>query len=213
MAVDSSKYGYQDLAQRYELSADKVAQLQRYAELLIEWNERMNLTALCEPEEIIAYHFKDSLEISRFYPVYKATLVADVGTGAGFPAMPLKIMYPELPLLLIEVSSKRIAFLREVIATFNMQQVEIVDLDWRTFLRKTTYSVDLFIARASLAPSELVRIFKAQSHYKEAHLIYWASQQWQPDDAVSSYMYERHEYTVGDKKRQYVFFKDAVRQQ
>jgi hypothetical protein len=87
--------------------------------------------------------------------------------------------------------------------------VEIVDLDWRTFLRKTTYPVDLFVARASLAPSELVRIFKPQSHYKDAHLIYWAAQQWQPDAAVARYMYEQHEYAVGDKKRQYVFFKDS----
>jgi 16S rRNA (guanine(527)-N(7))-methyltransferase RsmG len=213
VAVDSTKYAYQELGQRYDLSPDKLLQLQQYAELLIQWNEQMNLTAICQPEEIVAYHFKDSLEITRLYQINKVKMLADVGTGAGFPALPLKIMYPELSLVLIEVSSKRITFLQEVINALNLQNVEIVDLDWRTFLRKTDYPIDLFVARASLAPAELIRIFKANSPYKEADLIYWASEQWQPDQTVAPAMYAQHLYTVGDKKRQYVIFKHAAGEQ
>lgn len=206
VVVDSTKSGYQKLAECYKLSPEQITQLQTYADLLATWNERMNLTALDEPEDILHYHFKDSLEISRFYPMDQVTMMADVGTGAGFPAIPLKIMYPHMQVVLIEVLNKRISFLQEVIRVLGLQNIEVVPLDWRTFLRSTSYPLDLCIARASLAPAELMRMFKSH-HYKQARLVYWASEQWQPDASMADYLYERHYYEVGDRKRQYAFFR------
>lgn len=209
MAIDAIKSAYQQLAAEYNLSLKQIEQLQTYAQLLVDWSERMNLTALLDPFEIITYHFKDSLEISRFMDFAQVQTLADIGTGAGFPAIPLKIMHPHLQLILIEVNSKRIRFLQEVMHLLDLTNITIVDLDWRTFLRKTDYSIDLFIARASLAPAELVRIFKAHSLYKHARLVYWAAELWQPDAAVAPYLQECYSYEVGARKRQYALFADT----
>ena len=196
-------------ADRFSLSDEQLSAFELYAHQLQVWNKKINLTAIDNLESIITAHFQDSVEITRFVDFNKIDMISDIGTGAGFPGLPLKIMFPHLKVVLIEVNQKKVQFLRTIVDTLDLVDVEVVDLDWRTFLRQTALPIELFLARASLQPIELMRIFKPQSAYKKAALIYWASQHWQPDDAVKPYI-NRHEwYEVDGKRRQYIFFAEA----
>ena len=84
-----------------------------YMNLLIEWNEKINLTAITEPDEIIIKHFIDSLTIEKY--IEENSTLADIGTGAGFPGIPLKIYRDDINIKLIDSLNKRINFLNEVI--------------------------------------------------------------------------------------------------
>lgn len=86
----------------------------RYAALLVEWNKKMNLTAITEPREIVVKHFIDSLSLLSVYSIPQGARLVDVGTGAGFPSVPLKIARPDLNLTLLDSLNKRITFLQTV---------------------------------------------------------------------------------------------------
>lgn len=188
------------------LSQEQEKQFARYLSLLLEWNERINLTAITDIPAIIDYHFQDSLQAAKEVDFTKIDGMIDVGTGAGLPGIPLKICYPHLNVFLIEVNSKKIAFLQEVIKELSMNSVEVYPFDWRTFLRKTTYQSDLICARASLKPAELIRMFKADSFYKNSQLIYWGAAHWQPGKKEQPFVEKEIMYTIGNKKRKLVFF-------
>lgn len=91
--------------------ADK---FQRYYELLIEWNEKINLTAITEPSEVIVKHFVDSLLVLKSVEIKQGAKMIDVGTGAGFPAVPIKIMRPDIEMTLLDGLNKRLKFLNLV---------------------------------------------------------------------------------------------------
>lgn len=188
------------------LNAQQENQFKRYFELLIEWNERMNLTTITHPVDIIAYHFQDSLYIDRFVDFKVLSSFVDVGTGAGFPAIPLLIKYPQLTGILIEVNHKKLTFLQTVLEELALPQVEFCDVDWRTFLRKTNFDVQLVVSRASLHTDELMRMFKPGSPYKDATLVYWASKEWQISRQDELFFDHEIHYTIKNKKRRYVFF-------
>ena len=103
---------------RIELSEHQIEQFYIYMKLLTEWNEKINLTAIIEPKEIILKHFIDSLTISS--QIQQSRTIADIGSGAGFPGIPLKIVNPEKELVLIDSLSKRVNFLNEVIKKCNI---------------------------------------------------------------------------------------------
>jgi len=189
-----------------KLTEAQAKQFQTYLHLLIEWNKRFNLTAITQPDEIIERHFRDSLSLRPFVEKHPSPTIADVGTGAGIPGIPLKIAMPDLKLILIEVNQKKISFLNEVISTLGLENVEIYPNDWRTFIRKTSYPVNLFVARASLQPKELLRIFNPSSPYNHAQLVYFASQQWQPDTHATPYIMHEERYGTGDRERRLIFF-------
>ena len=96
-----------------EFNDKQLEQFFEYMNLLIEWNEKINLTAITEPKEIIIKHFIDSLTINKY--IEKNNKIVDVGTGAGFPGIPIKIYRPEVEVTLVESLNKRINFLNEVI--------------------------------------------------------------------------------------------------
>lgn len=205
--IDKNKNSlWQDFAARNKLMNVQQEQFKKYAVMLQEWNTGFNLTALTDTEDIVDHHFQDSLEIMRFVDIAACKMIADVGTGAGFPAIPLKIMFPHIPFVLIEVNNKKVRFLQAVLEVLGLTQVEFVTDDWRTFLRHTELPIDLFLARASLQPEELLRIFKGQSFYNHARMIYWASQHWQPMKAEKKYICADEAYTVGGKDRRYIVF-------
>jgi 16S rRNA (guanine(527)-N(7))-methyltransferase RsmG len=192
----------------YQLTDHQVEQFKQCQELLIAWNKKMNLTAITKPEDIIALHFQDSLELGKAIDMDLVASVADVGTGAGFPGIALKIKYPSIMLYLIEVNQKKITFLQELIKQLNLSDVEIYSDDWRTFLRHTSGDIDLFCARASLQPEELVRMFKPSCSYKNSKLVYWAAGDWKASAEVKKYITDEHAYSILEKKRKLVIMKN-----
>ena len=105
-------------------SVEQIEQFYKYMNLLIEWNEKMNLTAITEPKEIILKHFIDSLTILKY--IDDNSKLVDVGTGAGFPGVPLSIMNPTLKITLVDSLNKRLIFLQEVVKELNLKNIEIV---------------------------------------------------------------------------------------
>ena len=101
-------------------SAEQLASLETYAKLLVEWNQKMNLTAITSPEGIAVLHFADSLSFLSAFPLKGDEKVLDIGTGAGFPAIPLKIMNPTVRFTLMDSLNKRLTFLREVLGTLSL---------------------------------------------------------------------------------------------
>jgi 16S rRNA (guanine527-N7)-methyltransferase len=198
----------QNLINKYALTDELIVKFERYVELLIEWNKKFNLTAITDPDAIITHHFDDSLAIAQHIDFNKAHCTADIGTGAGFPGIPLKILFPHLTTVLIEVNNKKRTFLAHIIKELALENVIIYPLDWRTFLRATNYPIDYFFARASLQPEELIRIFKPTSPYKEATLIYWASQHWVSNKAEAPFIKKEITYTLNaTTQRKFIFFK------
>ena len=106
------------------LNEAQIEQFYDYMNLLLEWNEKINLTAITKPEEIILKHFIDSITIAK--NIKKDAKIVDVGTGAGFPGIPLKIVRPDLQITLLDSLNKRIIFLNEVITQLKLDKIVAV---------------------------------------------------------------------------------------
>lgn len=125
-------------------SMEQTEQFFEYMKLLIEWNEKINLTAIIEPEEIILKHFIDSITILK--EIEKDSKLVDVGTGAGFPGIPLSIMEPSLKITLVDSLNKRLIFLEEVINKLNLKNVELVHARAEEFGQNKQYREKFDIA-------------------------------------------------------------------
>ena len=108
------------------LSEEQKTQFLQYYELLVEWNSFMNLTAITEFDQVITKHFLDSLSLVKVCDVEQAGRILDVGTGAGFPGMPLAILCPQTEFVLLDALRKRIDFLNEVITDLGLTNVTAV---------------------------------------------------------------------------------------
>lgn len=100
---------------KIELSEEQLSQLDTYYKLLVNWNEKMNLTAIIEPKDVALKHFADSLSVLNYVDIPKNASVIDVGTGAGFPGLVLKISRPDIKLTLLDSLNKRLVFLEDVL--------------------------------------------------------------------------------------------------
>ncbi|MCI9017022.1 MAG: 16S rRNA (guanine(527)-N(7))-methyltransferase RsmG [Clostridia bacterium] len=107
-----------------EVEEKSILKFYNFMKLLIDWNNKINLTAIIEPKEIIIKHFIDSLSIDKY--IKQNLKVIDIGTGAGFPAIPLKIVNPKINFTLLDSLSKRINFLKELIYIIDLQGVETI---------------------------------------------------------------------------------------
>jgi len=192
------------------LTDKQLEQFKRYEALLYEWNKAMNLTAISGASETVNRHFSDSLILRKFLDLSKVNLVTDVGSGAGFPGVPLKIMFPHLAVILIEVKHKRRKFLQALIDQLELKDIQICELDWRTFLRKTESEVDYFLARATLDPIELCRMFRPGCSYKNSKLVYWAAIDWKPEGIVEQFVQKEFMYIIKRKQRKLVLMGRSV---
>lgn len=132
--------------QNVNLNGVQIEQLDTYASFLKEYNEKINLTAICEYEEVLDKHFYDSLLLS-FNKEIKGSLV-DVGTGAGFPGVVLKIVYPDLKVILIEPLKKRCVFLNELIEKLGLKDIEVINSRGEDFSLTNREKYDFVTARA-----------------------------------------------------------------
>ena len=133
------------LSNNIEVTNRQLQQFERYADLLIEWNEKFNLTSITGREDIYVKHFYDSILPSLYHDL-KGSLT-DVGSGAGFPGIPLKIMYPDLEVTLIEPTGKRCTFLNEVISQLSLDKITVVNMRSEDYARENV-RFDFVTARA-----------------------------------------------------------------
>ncbi len=132
----------------YTLQEEQLEQFFTYKELLIEWNKKMNLTAIEQEEDIITKHFIDSLSIASYIP--DTAKVIDIGTGAGFPGIPLKILKKDLSITLLDSLNKRITFLEEVIRNLSLENIQAVHARAEELAHKEEYreQYDIAVSRA-----------------------------------------------------------------
>lgn len=109
-----------------EISSDEAEKFDRLYELLIDWNSRMNLTSITDRKDVIIKHFVDSIAIMNYCDLDDGFSVIDVGTGAGFPGLPLKILLPDLKLTMLDSVNKKLNFVREAVSELSMTGVEVI---------------------------------------------------------------------------------------
>lgn len=120
----------------HDMEQKKQKQFNRFYELLVEWNKVMNLTAITEYDEVVEKHFIDSLSIEKAVDLNTIDTVIDVGTGAGFPGIPLKIAYPHLKITLLDSLNKRVKFLNSVISELQLENIEAIHGRAEDFAKK-----------------------------------------------------------------------------
>jgi len=108
------------------VSDRQLEQFETYYRELVSWNEKMNLTGITEREQVYVKHFYDSISLSFFYPLESVGSIADIGAGAGFPSVPLKIMFPHLQVTIVDSLQKRIGFLNALVATLGLDGVRCI---------------------------------------------------------------------------------------
>ncbi len=152
--------------------------------LMLEWNRRLNLTRITRIEEILVKHILDSLAPGHWLPRGKATL--DVGTGPGFPGIPLKILHPDAPMLLLEANRKKVSFLKVVASRLGMEGLDAVQGRWEE-MHRAGYPPSPS-RRFGLAIMRAVRLEAGQLEYFSRHVLeaggvfaWWAGPQTGPD--------------------------------
>lgn len=143
---------------KIELQEKQIEEFYKYMNLLLEWNEKINLTAITEPNDVILKHFVDSITISKY--IEKYAMLVDVGTGAGFPGIPIKILRPDVKVVLVDSLNKRINFLNEVIKELDLQNIETVHARAEEFGRNKKYRETF-----DIATSRAVANFSTLSEY------------------------------------------------
>lgn len=131
-----------------EVTPYQQEQLQKYYQLLIEKNKVMNLTTITEEKEVYIKHFYDSATLVKVIDTNKNLKVCDLGTGAGFPGIVLKILFPNLEITLVDALQKRITFLNEVINTLNLVGIVAVHARMEEFIINHEEEYDIITARA-----------------------------------------------------------------
>ncbi|OGO40285.1 MAG: 16S rRNA (guanine(527)-N(7))-methyltransferase [Chloroflexi bacterium RBG_16_57_8] len=147
----------------FELNNRQVEQFEAYYHVLVEWNKKVNLTSITAYEDVQIKHFLDSLTVTLAFrrgTNYDGLRVIDVGTGAGMPGIPLKILLPEIRLTLLEATEKKAAFLRHVIGKLGLDDVEVVSGRAEDVAHKTEHreKYDLVLSRAVAALPTLVEL-------------------------------------------------------
>lgn len=138
-----------------EVTEKKLNQLKKYYELLIESNKVMNLTAITKQEEVYLKHFYDSLTISKIIDLNQEKALCDLGSGAGFPGIVLKIFYPNLNIVLVDSLNKRINFLNKVIEELELENITAIHSRIEDYSKENVEKFDVVTARA-VAPLNIL---------------------------------------------------------
>jgi len=133
-----------------KVTENQIKQFDQYYEMLVEWNKVMNLTAITEYDEVIVKHFSDSLSIVKMQDMQQDMKIIDIGTGAGFPGIPLKIVFPDLQMTLLDSLNKRVKFLNAVIENLGLNNIETLHGRAEDFARRKEYreTYDMCVSRA-----------------------------------------------------------------
>lgn len=130
------------------LTENQKEKLEKFYQLLISWNEKMNLTRITEKEEVYLKHFYDSLTLSKVIDLKKDLTLCDVGSGAGFPGIVLKIVFPNLKITLIDSLQKRVNYLNEIIKDLKLNNIEAIHNRAESYARNNREKYDIVTARA-----------------------------------------------------------------
>lgn len=138
-----------------EVTDEKLINLEKYYNLLIEYNNVMNLTAITKKEDVYLKHFYDSLTISKIIDLSNEETLCDLGSGAGFPGIVLKIFYPNLKVALIDSLNKRVNFLNKVIEELKLNNIEAIHARIEDYSKLVKEKYDVVTARA-VAPLNML---------------------------------------------------------
>ena len=131
-----------------DVTEDKLYKLEKYYELLVSWNEKINLTAITEKNDVYLKHFYDSLTLTKIVDLNNIDNFCDIGTGAGFPGIVIKIFFPELQVTLIDALNKRIDFLKLVIEELDLHKIVAIHSRIEDYGKTNREMFDVVTARA-----------------------------------------------------------------
>lgn len=155
---------------RVRPSTDQVIKIREYVRLLLKWNQSVSLTSVVDPAQILERHFGESMFACSLLPVENCRL-ADVGAGAGFPGLAMKVIFPKLHVILIEANKKKCAFLSEVAGALELTDVEVLPLRF-TEVRASPDFAEIITARALGGFPDLLRWAKT-ALARRGHVILW----------------------------------------
>ncbi len=156
--------GLKDLG--YDINEEKLNKLEKYSGLLVEWNGKMNLTSITDPDGISIKHFLDSIAPIFYFDIKENAKIIDVGTGAGFPGIPIKIIREDLDFTYLDSLNKRISFLKEVSAALEFNKTEFVHMraeeagQSRDFRGRYDYAVSRAVAPLKILSEYAVPLLK-----------------------------------------------------
>ena len=151
---DFEKMFHEELEKNKIENGANTKKFYEYMKLLLDWNEKINLTAITDEREFIVKHFVDSLTINHY--IDKKNKVIDVGTGAGFPGLPLKLFHEELSVTLIDSVGKKINVLNDIIQKLNLKEIEAIHTRAEDFAKENREKYDVAVSRAVANMSTLV---------------------------------------------------------
>ena len=135
-------------ALKIDLTENQLQKFEIYYSFLLEYNQITNLTRITEREEVFYKHFYDSLTLATTVDIFEITTICDMGSGAGFPSIPLKIIYPHLKVTIVDSLNKRIVFLKQLIEKLEIDNVELIHDRIESYATNHQESFDLVTARA-----------------------------------------------------------------
>lgn len=130
------------------ITKEQLEQLDQFYDLIIEWNKKINLTRITAKEDVYLKHFYDSLTIFKVINLYEIESLCDIGTGAGFPGLLLKIVFPHLKITLVDSLKKRVTYLNEIISILSLKNIEVYHMRGEDYARQNYEKFDIVTARA-----------------------------------------------------------------